>query len=715
MNKKNTIFLVLIFFGQLSLVGQQETYTVTKAPFSSDKYDEYSPVFYKNGIVFTSNRGSESLVDYSGSGGKSTFDIMYIDTTEKVNWRKATLFSKYLKTPFNEGPVTFSRTGDTVYFTRNLYVDGKLADLSNPRNKLGIFSAVYENGKWVKIREFRYNSEWYNITTPCLSPDGKRIFFSSDRPGGQGGFDLYYCQLKNGFWEEPVNMGPVINTKGNESYPFLNDAGELFFSSDGHPGLGGKDIFVSKPKDGTWYSPFRLDPPVNSAFDDFGLISDPLMNEGCFSSNRDKTFDIYNFKSNFFQFLISDLQKDNKYCLFITDTGSVQVDTVRFEYIWDFGDESRNNGLSAGHCFPGPGRYKINLDIYDRKTGKLFFRKLTYDIDIFNIEQPYINCQDVAVVGEKLEIDGLQSYCPGYSVIGYYWEFGDGEVAVGSKVTHQYSKSGEYEIKLGLTLKSTSTGKLARRSVTRKLWVFQQEREKNSFQKARVLGRQGFQTINEISNLRIRSFYSAETDLAREALFQVVILTSKTKLPLTNQAFRRVPAKYTVKEYFSPQSGLYSYVIDQQMELIHCYPAFSEVTSLGFEDAYVRTYVVSEPAEKELLLIRKNYSMLTDNQFDVSNRLTTSAYIMLDQVVMLMNKFPLTKIEVGIHTDNQGTVSGNQVISQLRAQVIVNYLINRGISSNRLKATGYGGSRPVNSNTYPTDRRLNRRIEFTIL
>ena len=155
------------------------------------------------------------------------------------------LFSKSLKTKFNDGPVTFSSKGDTIYYSRNIIVDGKLSELSSVRNKLGIFYAVFDGEEWTKIRELRINNEWYNVTTPWSLRDGKRLYFASDKPGGYGGSDLYYCQWNNDYWDEPVNLGPVINTKGNESYPFMNSAGEFFFSSDGHPGIGGKDIFFS--------------------------------------------------------------------------------------------------------------------------------------------------------------------------------------------------------------------------------------------------------------------------------------------------------------------------------------------------------------------------------------------------------------------------------------------------------------------------------------
>jgi OOP family OmpA-OmpF porin len=135
----------------------------------------------------------------------------------------------------------------------------------------------------------------------------------------------------------------------------------------------------------------------------------------------------------------------------------------------------------------------------------------------------------------------------------------------------------------------------------------------------------------------------------------------------------------------------------------------------GYGDAIIRIFVLKEPAEKELLIIRKNYNLLTDTYFDASNRLTTSAYIMLDQVANLMNRYPGFSLGIGVHTDNQGTSTNNQLLSQFRAQVLVNYLINRGIDSRRLTAKGYGETRPVASNTFSTDRRLNRRIDLSIV
>ena len=125
--------------------------------------------------------------------------------------------------------------------------------------------------------------------------------------------------------------------------------------------------------------------------------------------------------------------------------------------------------------------------------------------------------------------------------------------------------------------------------------------------------------------------------------------------------------------------------------------------------------MLTDPAERELNALKRNYGVMTDTYFDVRNRLVTNAYLMLDQVVMLMNKYPSLKLEIGVHTDNQGVPSALQTLSQTRAQVIVNYLINRGVAASRLTPRGYGSTRPVAPNANWLDRRLNRRVEFSVI
>jgi hypothetical protein len=708
MKIRTSLSVFVLILAQCIVSAQQSPYSISKTAFSTDSYDEFAPVFFRNGLVFCSDRGQAV-----NSEGRAVVKLLYVDTTG--SGKKARMLSKSLKSKLNDGPATFNRTGDTIYFSRNLVVEGNLRLLSTYRNKLGLFYAVAGEKGWDNIRELRFNTEWFNITMPTLSHDGQRLYFASDKPDGLGGLDLYYSNWRNGYWEDPVNLGPEINTEGNETYPFISQTGELFFSSDGRGGLGGKDIYVTKEKDDGWHTPVRLSAPVNSEYDDFGIVTTADVREGYFSSDRDKSVDIYYFKSEMPQVWFAEEQKENLYCFSVSDTGKIVVDTLSMQYVWNFGDNTKMTGTRVHHCFPGPGKYAIALDIIDRATGKTFFRKQTWDIEIVDYEQPFISGPDCAVAGEAVDFDGMKSYLPGYSVTGFFWDFGDGAQMTGAGPTHTFERAGEYNVRLGVTIRSNTTGDVLKRAVTRKIRVFGSRSDKDSWLAARSSAVAAPVDLRQYENVLIRGQYSAEAEFMKEAVFQVEILSSKTRLELTNPLFRGVPVKYNVKEVYNPENGTYSYVIDQQMSLMATFPAYREIIPAGFRDATVRLHVLTDPAERELNVLKRNYGVLTDTYFDARNRLVTNAYLMLDQVVMLMNKYPSMNLEIGVHTDNQGTAYNLERLSQTRAQVIVNYLINRGIASGRLTPRGYGSTRPVASNAGWLDRRLNRRVEFTIV
>ena len=713
MRRKLVLVIMIGLFSQI-ILGQSETYTIKKASFCSKKYDEFSPVYFKNGIVFCSNRNS-GLSNRSTSENKGLFKIYYIDTIGKPDWESAKLFSKNLTTILNDGPVTFNRSKDTIYFSRNQNVSSKLSDISGPRNKLGIFSAVLIDGQWTKVRELRINNEWYNITTPCLSPDGKKLYFASDKPGGFGGSDLYYSLWKGGRWEDPVNLGPVINTKGNESYPYINPSGELFFASDGHAGHGGKDIFFSVFSDTTWHTPVCLDSPINSEFDDFGIVTDTLMNEGYFSSNRDKSIDIYHFRTNSHQILYTNTQLENQYCFMLNDSGAIVIDTLNLKYIWDFGDGKKATGANVRHCFPGAGKYNVKLDIFDKASGKLFFSKLTYAIEIHDFEQSFINSPDIAVKGETVKFDGLRSYLPGYKILSYSWDFNDGNRSSGERVNHVFKEKGDYFVNMELILKSNSTGDTHKTGTSKKILILNDNHEKALYQAKIALVKTSVPDIGKNENTHIETQYSAESEFMKDAVFNVELLSSKTKIGIGSWTFRNVPKKYTITEKFIPEDSTYIYIVDQQMSLMATYPAYSELYALGFKNVRINEYVLKDPTEKELHNLIKINGAFADSYFDSSDKLTSNAYIMLDQIVKLMNKYPSVRLEVAVHSDNTGSAETSLTLSQLRSRLLVSYLINRGINAKRLLATGFGGSKPIAPNFLEKDRKLNRRIDFVII
>jgi len=711
---RKIVLVLLITYVTQAIWAQSESYTVKKAFFSSDKYDEFSPVYYNNGIVFCTNRNS-TILNRSTTENKGLFKIYYVDTTLNTDWKSATLFSKNLTTVVNDGPVTFNKKRDTIFYSRNLEVTNKLSDISSPRNKLGIFNAELVDGQWTKIREFRINNEWYNVTTPCLSPDSKRLYFASDKLEGYGGSDLYYCQWNTDRWDNPVNLGPIINTSGNESYPFVNQAGGVFFSSDGHSGLGGKDIFYTKPSGTSWLPPVALDAPINSEFDDFALIADSVMSEGYFSSKRGSTSDIYHFKTKFHQLFYCENQRVDQVCFKFSDEGKIVINEEYLKYVWNFGDGSQMTGLNVEHCFPGPGKYSVRLDVVDKKSGRIFFSKVSYDLELKEVEQPIIKSSRSALVGESVSFDGLTSHFPGSQVLKYTWYFSDGNRTTGDIVNHIFKEKGDYEIKLGLILKQEKTGIIFEACTSKLIKVFSDEKEKSTFDSQKIKPAPVI-NISNYDHAYIGNMYSAEKGFNQDVVFLVEILSSKTRLNPDNAIFSKVPQKYSIKEIRLPTDNLFHYVIAEEMNLISTYSAFNEILERGYTETRIRTFMLEDPAAKELNNLKKVFGVSVDVFFKSNEYILTSEGTqMLDQILGFMAKYPKLRLEIATHTDNSGSPTANILLSQKRADAMVNYLIINGVSAIRLVPMGYGGSKPLVPNFYEADRKLNRRVDFNII
>ena len=710
MKIKKTSAILIAFLLPLAVIGQSETYSVDYAKFNSRRSDEFSPVYYKNGLVFCSNRNRNLFKNYLTPENKGLLKINFVDTVSG----KVKLFSKDLKTKFNDGPASFSSNGDTIYFSRNLKVDGTIEE-NSPRNKLGIFTAVLENKSWVKILDIRFNNEYFNITTPFISPDGRRLFFASDNPAGYGGTDIYYCDWKVDYWDDPVNLGPVINTKGNESFPFVNSEGGLFFASDGHPGQGGKDIFYTKQSKNKWLTPVNLDSPVNSKYDDFGLIADPEMNNGFFSSKRGNSSDIYSFKTNIHQIFYCEQQKVNQYCFRFADEGKIPFDGRYLQLVWSFGDGATSTGLNTEHCFKGPGMYSVKLEAIDKKTGQVFFTKLSYELDLKNIEQPVINAQVSGLTGTPLDFNGLSSNFPGSDILNYTWYFGDGNRSEGEKLSHSYLSKGDYEVKLGLIVRNKKTGVIKEACSILPVRIFSDKLEKNSYDKREVKPAPLINVL-EYEYALPAKMYSSENYINQDVVYRIEIINSKRKLAPDDKLLKNVPKKYSIKEEFFPEQNSYSYTIAEELGIMATYPSFSEITSLGYTNARVIAYNLEDPAARELNNLKRVFGTSTDTFFRKNDSgLTSAGTQLMDLVLGFLSKYPALKLELACHSDNTGQAASNMSLSQKRADAMLNYLLINGINRARLSAKGYGSAIPIASNTQESDKKLNRRINFTIV
>lgn len=275
-------------------------YEIEDAGINS-QYSDYGSAIYLNKLVFASARDTGSLGHRKHAWTNSYFTNLYsAEIGEEMAPSKVDKFNRNLKSRFHESTPTFSKDGKTMYFTRNNFLDGKKGKDGNNITLIKIYKATFENDQWTNIKEVPFDSDSYSTAHPSLSPDEKTLYFASDMPGTLGQSDIFKVAIHDdGSFGNPINLGNTINTEGKETFPFVTDEKEIYFASDGHPGLGGLDVFVSKMNDnGTFNEVQNVGADVNSSKDDFAYMIDSKSRRGFFSSNRDggQGFDdIYKF------------------------------------------------------------------------------------------------------------------------------------------------------------------------------------------------------------------------------------------------------------------------------------------------------------------------------------------------------------------------------------------------------------------------------------
>jgi outer membrane protein OmpA-like peptidoglycan-associated protein len=377
---------------------RMEGFTDTK-PFLRDSLDynirllklnttqqDFSPQYFQRGLVFVSNRYTSKTAEKEfGWDGlpfagiywvKDTTDLYVIDTVGGYTSRtynnsikanddytsqtsndndiivvsglrtgyngmihRLDKFSNELNSKYNYGPLCFNKAGDKVYFTRNNLLSEK------GRFNLEICVATLENGSWGKIRVMPFVDKQFDFFHPALSGDENRLYFCSNKPGGLGGSDIYYVSLASEYdMSVAIGLDNKINTAGNELFPTVIED-SLFFSSDGLAGLGGLDIYKTYAERGFWKKPINLGYPVNSNYDDFGIIYNNARNKGFFASNRLGSDDIFVFEKKEFQVQLEGTVLSRKtqrrldsvtVIIFSSDSEKVWTDTVITDFTGNY-------------------------------------------------------------------------------------------------------------------------------------------------------------------------------------------------------------------------------------------------------------------------------------------------------------------------------------------------------------------------------------------
>lgn len=361
------------------ILDPNKSYEVKKAYFNSRESD-YSPYFLNDHQVFFSsdrnNSSSERIYNWTGRGYSDLY--MYDKNTGNVSF-----LDPIINTDSNEGTLSFNEQGSILYFTR-CYTEAESDDFCK------IFETRLQNGSWSNPQVLPFVEPNANYGHPYWVESDSVMFFSSSKSGGFGGFDLYYTRLtKENNWDDPISLGPTINTMSDEKFPSLkNDT--LFFSSNGHPGMGGLDIFYTYIiEKGSWERPINMKSPINSGADDFSLVYAPdvfgYLDKGYFSSSRNGLDDIFEFEKIKNKVIVKDPDVDTE-----TEEQNLKLALTVFKE------------LSDGRKVPFPEAQVLISNVPETLSSRAFIVK--------NIEEKIYNIQVKAEGYFNKKIEVLSSF-----------------------------------------------------------------------------------------------------------------------------------------------------------------------------------------------------------------------------------------------------------------------------------------------------------------
>lgn len=432
------------------IISLEPNYEALLLPVNSPRAD-FAPSFYTNGLLFTSSRVDRMMLNKEGEEPQGILDLYFTEIRGKdnrVRYFKPRLLTGALNVQYHEGNSSYSPSDERIAFSRHNFISGCSRIRDGGGSLLGIYFSSVDDLGWTSLEPFPFNSDSFSLTQPFISSDGQSLLYASDQAGGQGGFDLYLSRYNGDEWTKPVNLGPTINSSGDEFFPFLHEDGTLYFSSDGHKGKGKLDVFKSTFEN-SWSKPEALPSPINSAFDDFSLILTPDQRQGYFASDRPGGVgedDVYTFLLKE-PYLECKEETEDNYCFTFRETGIHDVPIHGFVYKWILEDGQIQYGEEIQHCFPGPGDYEIRLSIVDT-TYNLEISNTPYPIKLKKTSQARIAAPAETIQGEKINLSGSHSYLEDMSILGYKWDMGDGTLLSGENVEHTYAQPGVYEISL---------------------------------------------------------------------------------------------------------------------------------------------------------------------------------------------------------------------------------------------------------------------------
>ena len=629
---------------------------------------EFSPAFYENGIVFISDKEASINTDRftDENISKQTFFIYLSRRDEEGVLKEPMPFAQELTTKYHEGPLTFNKTNSKVFFSRNNFINGKEIKASDKKVKQKILTADNTGGNWSNVQELPFNDNEHNYIHPSINVDDEVLYFASDRPGGFGGTDIWKVEKLGSSWGAPINLGPGVNTSETEGFPFVSADGTLFFSSKGHNSSGGFDVYFAKEYNGEFAAPVNLGTKFNTNSDDFGFIIDRDKKNGYLSSNREGGSgqdDIYSF------FIDEDLGEDifqypENHPAFIASNGGIN-------------GGSNNNGV--GPNADGFGNQILTLFAADRSTGTELEGATVEYVDLAQLTNTEIVTDENGNVIQLLSSD-------------------DGSIVtlstVGNAVSGITNAEGAYDLKLGDGNYLVNIIKDGYRP--KQVLVNTQE---NQGELLVLLDKaDGCAPINGIvANFNNNPVPGAKITVQEEGDLTLLDITSDA-----NGNFS-----------LCLECGK-SYIISVSKNG----KTTSENISLGPDcngqaQSMNFNLDVGGLAGGTTIRLKRIYYNFNDASIrpDARDELNT--------LVSILNAYPTLEIEIASHTDARGGTSYNKQLSQRRADKVVAYLVQQGISARRLTPSGYGESRLLNHcsdgvSCSELDHQYNRRTEINV-
>lgn len=683
-------------------------------------YDDFGARYYEEGIIFSSERDKGVAVKRVHTWTNRPFlELFYVEFEEKrrrgsekqeqdpgqycqeLRTGSAEKFNKDINSKFHDALVSISPDGSSMMFTRNNIFEGKVGKSEDDVVKLKIYESKKEGEEWSDLISLPFNSDEYNVTHPAYSSDGNRLFFASDMPGGFGGMDLYVSNKEGGRWGPPFNLGPLVNTEGNELFPFHGKNGRLYFSSNGQIGLGGLDIYSMEDLgDNQWGEVVNLGAPINSTFDDFAITFRDDMKVGFISSNRS-----------------GGKGGDDIYC-FTKNASPAEI----FVYDEATGEPiagAKVNNEYTGLNYKADDQGLIALDIPNDTCFTFFASKELYE------DQTKRHCT-VAFEENRIEI-GLNKAFDCY-VEGNVFDKNTGLPLYGVKVSAQNScdkpnpkavytdSSGYYRLELSASCCFTLIAELNDHMMNPMSEKCTDCMTENSALTADIFLNPTRVTSDTEKNIASspdqddNPFGNSDNDLISQPASDsedVVMPQDKGRIVKDAETGLYVYENTGEPANEENEKGV-SYVDGERYYRGRKIQSEEED---GFETSPGTGGEIGTPIAF-LLHIYYDFdeSYIRDSELDD-----------LEKLCRLMKQNPEMVVEVSSHTDARGSRAYNKRLSQRRANAVVDWLVNNcGIDEYRLIPRGYGESEPVNDclNTIrcsEESHQLNRRTEFRVI